>query len=135
MFKTGVTFGVFDCLHKGHINLFKNALKKCDFLIVAVQTDKFVTMNKPGTALIDPLGLRMNKIKRLSNKIEVIPYNQVNETIKLLKFDIFFIGEDQNNKYFKEAAEWCNANNKKIIILRRTPNISSTEIRSIKYGK
>ena len=53
--KTVITFGVFDLLHFGHINLFRRAKYYGDFLIVAVQDDNNVVANKPNTKLINNL--------------------------------------------------------------------------------
>ena len=36
-----LTYGTFDLLHIGHINLLRRAKKLGDYLIVAVSTDKF----------------------------------------------------------------------------------------------
>ena len=45
-YKRGYTSGVYDMLHIGHINIFKNAKKYCDYLLVAVSTDEVVEKNK-----------------------------------------------------------------------------------------
>jgi len=47
--KVGLVHGVFDVLHIGHIDYFKNAKKKCDWLIASVTSDKFVNKgpNRP----------------------------------------------------------------------------------------
>jgi glycerol-3-phosphate cytidylyltransferase len=35
----GLTHGAFDLFHSGHLYLLKEAAKKCDFLIVGIETD------------------------------------------------------------------------------------------------
>ena len=39
--KRVITYGTFDLLHYGHINLFKRAKALGDYLIVAISTDEF----------------------------------------------------------------------------------------------
>jgi len=41
-YKRGLTAGVYDMFHIGHLNILKNAKKICNFLIVAVSTDEVV---------------------------------------------------------------------------------------------
>ena len=40
--KVGLCHGVFDLLHLGHINHFKECKKNCDYLIVSLTADKFI---------------------------------------------------------------------------------------------
>ena len=46
MYKKGITCGVYDLFHIGHLNLLMNAKKQCHYLIVAVSTDEVVLNNK-----------------------------------------------------------------------------------------
>ena len=39
--KRVITYGTFDLLHYGHINLLKRAKKQGDYLIVVLSTDEF----------------------------------------------------------------------------------------------
>lgn len=38
-YKIGFTAGVFDLLHKGHLNILKRAKEYCETLVVAITTD------------------------------------------------------------------------------------------------
>lgn len=44
--KRVITYGTFDLLHYGHINLLKRAKALGDYLIVAVSTDEFTRLKK-----------------------------------------------------------------------------------------
>lgn len=130
--KRGITFGVFDCLHYGHINLFIECSKLCDFLSVAVQDDINVIINKPKAILVNNLNQRMILISEIKCVDQVIEYSQIDSIISKIDFDILFVGPDQNNQHFIDAVEWCQNNNKEIVVVNRTPNVSSTLLRDKK---
>lgn len=125
-----ITFGVFDLLHIGHINLFYNSKRLGDYLIVAVQDDFNSVSNKPGLKLHDPLKTRMEKVDRVECVAKVIPYSQIDETIKTIGFDILVVGPDQKNDHFQKAFKWCKENKKTVITIERTEGISSSLLRS-----
>ena len=60
---------------------------------------------------------------------EVVKYCNVDEDIKNIDFDVFAIGEDKNHEGFQRAVAWCEANGKQVVRMKRTPNISSTDIK------
>ena len=127
--KTVITFGVFDYFHYGHLKLLERCKALGDFLIVAVHDDKHAKINKPDLHLYYNENERLEMVKAISFVDEAILYTQIDETIKEVDFDILVVGPDQTNQHFIKAIEFCNANNKKVVELSRTPNISSTEIK------
>ena len=127
--KKVITFGVFDLLHKGHIRLFKRARKYGTFLTVAVQTDQFVIVNKPNCKLIDNFDKRCEKIKATGYVDQIIPYEQIDETIKTADFDVLVVGGDQNNPHFQRAFKYVRENNKELVRLSRTRCVSSSKLR------
>ena len=68
-FKIGLTHGVFDLLHIGHIEYFRAAKKICDKLIVSVTRDKFVNKgdNRPAFPISDR-GKMLKSIKVFREK-------------------------------------------------------------------
>ena len=48
--KRVITYGTFDLLHYGHINLLRRAKALGDYLIVALSTDEFNRVEKTNTA-------------------------------------------------------------------------------------
>lgn len=129
--KTVITFGVFDLLHFGHINLFRRAKYYGDFLIVAVQDDNNVVANKPNTKLINNLEKRMADVVSVEYVAKAIQYSQIDDDIKTINFDVLVVGEDQNNEHFQNAIKWCENNKKEVVILERTKGISSTQLRNL----
>ena len=101
--KRVITFGVFDLFHYGHLKLFQNIKKMCGpetYLIVAVQKDEWVKKYKPQTTVLYSLDQRMEIVSSLNVVDEVIPYTNVEDTIKTIEFDIFAKGPDQQNEKF-----------------------------------
>ena len=124
--KRVITYGTFDLLHYGHINLLKNAKKLGDYLIVALQTDEFNWKEKHKKSYFS-----YEKRKSLLEAIRyvdlVIPetcWEQKERDIIEYKIDIFVMGDDWAGKfdYLKDKCE--------VIYLPRTPEISTTQIKN-----
>ena len=131
--KVVFTAGVFDLLHWGHFELFRRskALVESDGrLIVAVQRDEVVEKYKPGTKLCYDWSMRTKMIKAIRYVDEVVPYDDIDKSIKRFKFDIFVIGGDQVHAGFQEAVRWCLDNGKEVVRLNRTEGVSSTQMRN-----
>ena len=81
-FKVGLTHGVFDLLHIGHVEYFRAAKKICDKLIVSVTTDKFVNKgdNRPAFSIRD----RVKMLKSIKYIDEVIVSNY-SSAVKVIK--------------------------------------------------
>lgn len=124
-----LTFGVFDYFHYGHLKLFERARALGDYLIVAVQRTEEIHKNKPEAKILYSLEQRIEIIESIRYVDKVVLYADVSEDIKKIDFDIFVVGGDQNNNSFLRAIDWCKANNKEVIVLSRTPNICSSQIK------
>lgn len=124
-----LTFGVFDYFHYGHLKLFERAKALGDYLIVAVQRTEEIHKNKPEAKILYTLEQRIEIIESIRYVDKVVPYTEVSEDIKKIDFDIFVVGGDQNNNSILRAVDWCKANNKEVIVLSRTPNICSSQIK------
>ncbi|MCR5639341.1 MAG: adenylyltransferase/cytidyltransferase family protein [Lachnospiraceae bacterium] len=124
-----VTFGVYDYFHLGHLRLFENAKALGDYLIVAVQDGDYILKTKPNAEVLYTTEQRQDLVRALKVVDEVVSYTDVDVTIKSIDFDIFAIGEDQNHAGFQRAIKWCEENGKKVIRMKRTPGICSSEIK------
>lgn len=129
--KIVITYGTFDLLHIGHINLLKRAKELGDYLIVGLSTDKFnLLKNKKSLFSFED---RKNILEAIRFVDKVIPENtweQKREDIRKNKVDIFVIGDDWTGK-FDELMDIC-----KVVYLPRTENISTTTIKkNIKSSK
>ncbi len=128
--KKVLTFGVYDYFHLGHLRLFERAKKLGDYLIVAVQDGDFILKYKPEAKVLYTTEQRMDIIAALRVVDEVVVYQNVDERIQEIDFDVFAIGGDQNHAGFQRAVAWCEANGKEVVRLERTPGICSSDIKN-----
>ena len=124
-----LTFGVFDYFHYGHLKLFERCKAMGDFLIVAVQNEGEILKTKPQAKIFYSTEQRVEIVSSIRCVDKVVCYNQVDDDIKKIDFDIFCVGGDQTHKGFQNAMVWCENNGKKVVVLERTPNISSSDIK------
>lgn len=120
-----ITYGTYDLLHQGHINLLRHAKALGDYLIVGVTNDNFDRER-------GKLNVRNNVLERveavkatgLADKIIIEDYvGQKIDDIQKYDVDIFAIGSDWMGK-FDYLNEFC-----KVVYLPRTEGISSTMLR------
>ena len=130
--KMVLTVGVFDLLHWGHFELFRRARELAGQggkLTVAVQEDVVVTKYKPQTRLVYDWNQRAKMISAIRYVDKVVPYTDIDESIKHIDFDVFAIGGDQIHDGFQRAIKWCEDNGKDVVRMTRTQGISSSQIR------
>ena len=123
--KKVITYGTFDLLHYGHVNLLQRAKELGDYLIVAISTDEFNWNEKHKKCYFS-----YEERKRLVESIRyvdlVIPeenWEQNSSDIQEFKVDTFVIGDDWEGK-FDFLKEYCE-----VVYLPRTPEISTTQIK------
>ena len=122
--KRVITYGTFDMLHYGHINLLKRAKAQGDYLIVALSSNEFNEI-KGKKCFFD-----YNKRKMLLEAIRyvdlVIPENsweQKVDDVMRYEVDTFVMGNDWAGE-FDFLKEYCE-----VVYLERTPEISTTMIK------
>jgi glycerol-3-phosphate cytidylyltransferase len=119
-----ITYGTFDLLHVGHLNLLERLRGLGDELIVAVSTDEF-NLGK-GKKCVISYNDRARLVAALSCVTAVIPemaWEQKVSDIKKHKIDIFGMGSDWTGK-FDELNQVC-----RVVYLPRTDGISTTYLR------
>ena len=128
-----LTFGVFDLLHYGHVELFRKAKELAGpggKLIVGVQDDEHVRKYKPDVKLGYTYDIRRFMVGSVKYVDEVVLHTDVDETVRRVDFDIFCPGGEQAHDGFKRAIAWCSEHGKHVIRIPRTEGISSTLIRA-----
>lgn len=127
-----LTFGVFDYFHLGHLRLFKQCKQHDDYLIVAVQDSDYILKYKPTAQIRYSTAERVEMLEALRIVDKVIVYDSVCvETLEKIDFDILALGEDHKGGRFDEVEKWCNEHNKKVVRLKRTPGICSSDIKKV----
>lgn len=123
--KKVITYGTFDLLHYGHVNLLRRAKEQGDYLIVALSTDEFNWNEKQKVCYFS-----YEKRKQLLEAIRyvdlVIPetcWDQKVSDVQEFKVDTFVMGDDWEGK-FDFLKEYCD-----VVYLPRTPEISTTQIK------
>ena len=123
--KKVITYGTYDLLHQGHINLLRRAKALGDYLIVGVTNDNFDRER-------GKLNVKNNVLERveavkatgLADKIIIEDYvGQKIDDIQKYDVDIFTVGSDWVGK-FDYLNEYCE-----VVYLPRTEGISSTMLR------
>jgi len=121
-----ITYGTYDMLHTGHINLLTRAKKQGDYLIVGVTSDDY-DRSRGKLNVVQSQEERINAIKALDFVDKVIletHKNQKQEDLVKYKIDEFVIGDDWEG-YFDYLNEYT-----KVVYLPRTAGISSTQLRN-----
>ena len=122
--KKVITYGTFDLLHYGHINLLRRAKELGDYLIVALSTDEF-NWNQKQKKCYFSYEERKQLLEAIRYVDLVIPeesWEQKVEDVKEFRVDTFVMGNDWEGK-FDFLKEYCD-----VIYLPRTPDISTTQI-------
>ena len=125
-----MTVGVYDLLHKGHVELYRRAKGLGDYLIVAAQDGDFILKYKPTAQVMNSTEDRKYMIKAIRYVDEVITYTDVDKIVQEVDFDVFVTGPDQIHAGFQRAFQWCEEHGKEHIVLGRTDGISSSELKA-----
>lgn len=125
-----LTVGVFDLLHKGHVELYRRAKGLGDYLIVAAQDSDFILKYKPTAKVLNSTEDRKYMIKSIRYVDEVITYTDVDKIVQDVDFDVFVTGPDQCHEGFQRAIKWCEEHGKEHTVLARTDGVSSSELKA-----
>lgn len=129
--KRVITYGTYDLLHVGHINLLRRARDLGDYLIVVLSSDEFNAIK--GKKAYHPYEDREIILRAIRYVDEVIPEYTWDQKIKDVvdnNIDIFVMGDDWEGK-FDFLKEYCD-----VVYLPRTEGISTTKIKDeLNLGK
>lgn len=131
--KKVITYGTFDLLHYGHINLLKRAKSLGDYLIVGLSTDEF-NMNEKNKDCYFDYDKRKSLLDALRYVDLVIPeknWEQKLSDIQNLNVDIFVIGDDWKGKF-----DYLKDSGVEVVYLPRTEEISTSKIKEdLNHGR
>ncbi|WP_439425179.1 glycerol-3-phosphate cytidylyltransferase [Oenococcus alcoholitolerans] len=125
--KRVITYGTFDMLHYGHINLLRRAKALGDYLVVALSTDEFNWNSKQKKTYFS-YAKRKQLLEAIRYVDLVIPeenWDQKINDMKLYQIDTFVMGDDWAGQ-FDYLQEKTGVD---VVYLPRTPEISTTQIK------
>lgn len=121
-----LTYGTFDLLHFGHIEILRRAKGLGDYLIVAVSTDEFNEIK--GKKAYHNYETRKKMLEAVRYVDLVIPesnWGQKRQDVLDYKVDCVVMGSDwEGNENFENLKDICE-----VTYLPRTEGISTTKIK------
>lgn len=128
--KKVITYGTYDLLHIGHVNLLRRAKELGDYLLVVLSTDEFNAIkHKTAYHSYEDRKMILEAIRYVD---EVIPENcweqKIDDVVKN-KIDVFVMGNDWEGQ-FDFLKEYCE-----VVYLPRTDGISTTKIKNDLHEK
>lgn len=122
-----ITYGTFDLLHYGHIELLKRARSLGDYLVVAISSDEFNAIKgKKSFFDFEHRRRMLEAVRYVDLVIAEDDWEQKPRDIKNLNIDVFVMGDDWAGKFDDQLKNMCE-----IVYLPRTPNISTTDIKTM----
>lgn len=119
-----ITYGTFDLLHYGHINLLKRAKDLGDYLIVGISSDQFNELKgKKSYFSLEERKKLLEAIRYVDLVIVEENWEQKIEDVVKYQADCFVIGDDWEGK-FDYLNDYCE-----VVYLERTPEISTSKIK------
>jgi glycerol-3-phosphate cytidylyltransferase len=122
--KKVITYGTFDLIHHGHINILRRARALGDYLIVALSTDEFnAVKGKEAYYRYDERKLILEAIKYVDEVIPETRWEQKIDDVVKRGVSVFVIGDDWTGK-FDFLKPYCE-----VVYLPRTEGISTSQIK------
>ncbi len=123
--KRVITYGTYDLLHAGHINLLRRAKEQGDYLLVALSTDEFNSLkHKTAYHSYEDRKLILEAIRYVDEVIPEKNWDQKISDVQDNKIDVFVMGDDWEGQ-FDFLKDYCE-----VVYLPRTEGISTTKIKT-----
>lgn len=122
-----ITYGTFDLLHYGHINLLRRAKELGDYLVVGLSTDEF-NQNEKNKRTYFSYEQRKRMLEAIRYVDLVIPeenWAQKRADAREFRIDVFVMGDDWAGKF-----DFLKEEGVEVVYLPRTPEISTTQIKT-----
>lgn len=122
--KKVITYGTFDLLHKGHVNILRRARELGDHLTVVLSSDEFnaIKGKKAYTSYQDRKDI-LDAIRYVDAVIPEFTWDQKISDVVDNEIDVFVMGDDWEGK-FDFLKDYCE-----VVYLPRTEGVSTTKIK------
>ena len=130
--KKVITYGTFDLLHYGHINLLRRAKALGDYLIVALSTDEFNWESKQKRCYFtyEQRKMLLEAVRYVDLVIPEESWEQKRSDVREFRVDTFVMGDDWKGKF-----DFLKEEGVEVVYLPRTPEISTTAIKKDLHDK
>lgn len=120
-----ITYGTFDLLHYGHINLLRRAKELGDYLIVALSTDEFnLEKGKKSYFSFEKRKQLLESIRYVDLVIPETSWDQKINDVHEFRVNTFVMGDDWLGKF-----DYLENEGVEVVYLPRTPEISTSQIK------
>ncbi|GAA6825402.1 glycerol-3-phosphate cytidylyltransferase [Staphylococcus sp. 18_1_E_LY] len=128
--KRVITYGTYDLLHYGHIELLRRAREMGDYLIVALSSDEFNRIkDKKSYYNFEQRKVMLEAIRYVDLVIAEEGWGQKEKDVERFEVDTFVMGHDWEGE-FDFLKDKCD-----VVYLKRTEGISTTQIKKELYGE
>ncbi len=124
--KRVITYGTFDLLHYGHINLLKRAKALGDYLVVVLSTDEFNWTQKHKNCYFtyEQRKALLESIRYVDLVIPEENWDQKRNDVHEYHIDTFVMGDDWAGKF-----DFLKEEGVEVVYLPRTPEVSTSQIK------
>ena len=123
--KRVITYGTFDLLHYGHINILRRAKAYGDYLIVCLSTDEFnLEKGKKCYFSYEQRKMLLEAIRYVDLVIPETCWDQKKTDVREYHVDTFVLGDDWKGKF-----DFLKEEGVEVVYLSRTPEISTSQIK------
>lgn len=124
--KRVITYGTFDLLHYGHVNILRRAKELGDYLVVVLSSDEFnwTQKHKKSYFTYEERKAMLEAIRYVDLVVPEENWDQKITDVQKYDIDIFVMGDDWTGK-FDFLKDYCE-----VVYLPRTPEISTTQIKN-----
>ncbi|QHO91404.1 glycerol-3-phosphate cytidylyltransferase [Actinomyces sp. 432] len=124
--KRVITYGTYDLLHYGHIELLRRARALGDYLVVVLSSDEFnAGKGKKSYFSYEERRRMLEAIRYVDLVVPEYTWEQKVDDVKKYEIDVFVMGDDWAGKFDEQLAGLCE-----VVYLPRTPEISTTQIKN-----
>jgi glycerol-3-phosphate cytidylyltransferase len=120
-----ITYGTYDLLHAGHINLLRRAREYGDYLVVVLSTDEFNALkHKTAYHSYEDRKMILEAIRYVDEVLPELTWEQKISDVVDNQIDVFVMGNDWEGQ-FDFLKDYCE-----VVYLPRTEGISTTKIKT-----